>query len=189
MIKSDYKGAIFLFNNNSKKSWYSKLQHFFTGYKYSHTSMGLGLQFNDIYVLSSDKLCYVQPLYKYLMSDDIYMEVYRFKLLDDEADDIINRLVLDYSGREYGYTQILWFVYRWFCEKFLKKDVRKKHNWFAENTIVCSELTYFYLKELSIVYRLHDLRAKLDEWHSSNIHVGDIKLILDSFPTYFERIV
>lgn len=183
-------GHIYLFNNKDKGSWYSIAQRFFTGYQYSHTSIGMGDVLGAKSVLSSDHLCHPQPLTTYLNSGDIDMEVYEFKLGNKaEIDKIVSDFYQEFCSTSYAYIQVLWFAfYRWVCERFLKIDARKHHNWFASKNVICSELSYLYIKRLAEQYNLADLMELLSEWHKDNVHVGDIKFILSSFPMYFEKI-
>lgn len=181
-------GMIYVFNNQDKSSIYSRLQHFFTKMPYSHTAIGAGDIMGDKHVLSSDHLCFLQPIETYIKSGKITQEVFKFKKASYvKTAPIIKKLHLQYSGTTYGYVQILWFAYRWLMEK-LGKDVRKHHNWFATRTVICSELSFLYLHELADMCQLTDLKDKLNEWHKDNVHVGDIRNIITCFPQYFDLV-
>lgn len=179
-------GSVVLLNRSKGKesNWFSKAQVFFTGKPYTHCANIIGDVLTQQAVLSADELITVEPLSKYFDEEGTGIEIWEMpSVSEDRAKIILKDLYLAYGSTYYGFTQLLWFVYRWFMEK-LGKDVRKKINPFR-NGEICSELIYHYWERLPEYF---DLQKKLDEWNPDTVHAGDIHTIMTSFPDLFKLV-
>lgn len=178
-------GDIILLNRKGKESdLYSAAQRFFTKMPYTHSALGTGPIFEKDGVLTSDECTNIQPIDNYFREDNTDFEIYSVNLPSDIQKKLTTHMYQEYSGKIYGFTQILWFIYRWFMG-FFKKDVRKQKNWISTSGVICSELVFKYL--LLIAELKPELKVKLDEWRPDNVHVGDIKNIIDLYPDIFTQ--
>ena len=184
ITKTIIPGSIVLLNRLGKESNFtSSLQRFFTKMPYTHTAIVLEKYMNENVVLSADELTVILPLNNYFEEDKTEIEIYEL-LLDFDKISITRDLFLNYSGKKYAFLQVLYFIYRWFNETVLKRDVRKEKNIFNKGQI-CSELVYLYLCEVAQKTNTKELLDKLNEYTKDTIHVGDIANICKSLPQIF----
>lgn len=179
------KGDIIIFNS-TKGGWFSSCQRFFTGLPYTHAAVCIGDVLTHPSIIEADLLVEVTPLKKTLDDTTKEYEAYRpnLPLPEWSVDTVLGNIYYNYTNNEYGFTQVLWFVYRWFMEKFLHKDVRKKNNPFSKG-VICSELVFYYLAELS--EHSKPLSDKISEWNPDTVHAGDIANICKQFFTKIEE--
>jgi hypothetical protein len=175
-----------IFFSNNKKTLFAKLIRFFTHSKISHSGL-ITFDLNGIPACQEETmLVQVVPWANYDKStvDDYYL-VYKIKDgLVSEADKqkALRYCFTEYAGVQYGYLQILWFVWRWFAEKVLRKDVTHKKNWFTDG-VVCSELVYVYLLQLGII------SGALAKFNSDTVQAEDLLQIVKSNPEIFEKVI
>jgi hypothetical protein len=101
---------------------------------------------------------------------------------DAQIEEALNETYLKYAASDYGFMEIPWFIYRFYVEAILHKDIRKQHNWFPGGNI-CSQLAWNYLYALG-KYK-PGLRIHLDEWRSTTFHSSDSYTIVTSWPNLF----
>ena len=172
------KGDIICVN---EPGFYASAQRFFTKFPYTHTAVCIGEVCGHVSIFEAKTHLAVTPL-QYLLEDkEKDFEIYKVNI-----DPIIKSKAMDetyyaFAGSIYGYAQILWFIYRWGCERF-GLDVRKRKNWFTSGEI-CSEIVWHYLNIVS--QGIPELNAMLNQWNADTIHVGDIVTICRAFPEIF----
>lgn len=158
--------------NRKKGGWFSSAQRFFTGMPYTHCTFSIGEICGVESVLSADEKIVVLPLDSYFTETDTDIEIYRITCDKNKIEYSIKKVFVNYSGFWYGFTQVIWFIWRWLMEKF-DMDVRRKNNPFKSG-IICSELVYYYLVELN----LPEIKKDLEAFTPDTIHAGDIANIL-----------
>ncbi len=195
MIPPEYApklGDIILLNRKGKSSSiYSAAQRFFTKMPYTHTTVAMGNVLGFPSALSAEELVVVEPIQRYFEEEGTEIEIYRIHNLKlNVASDVISYLYFKESGAYYGFTQILWFIYRWFMESVFQKDVRKERNPMSKG-IICSEPVYNYLVKMVSMdpdLCVTPLNSKLTEWNANTVNAGDIATICKSFPEIFSQI-
>jgi hypothetical protein len=158
--------------NRKKGGWFSTLQRFFTKMDYTHCAIVVTKYKNREMVLSADELIELYPLQKYFEEKDTDIEIWE---LEGDYEAITDILIDRYVGTYYGFTQVFWFVFRWFMEIF-GKDVRRYRNPFCHGTI-CSELVWYFLEAIPN----ENLNDRVHEWNPDTIHAGDTARICREF--------
>lgn len=182
-------GDIILLNRKGKSSsWFSVLQRFFTRKPYTHCAIFLPNVVLEESVISADEVIKILPTESYYNEDGTDIEIYAVtdNIPANVKIDILNSIYKKYSGTYYGFTQLLWFIYRWFMEVFFKRDMRKKKNWFNSGTI-CSELVYYYFEGLS-TYN-DRLKNAINLYDKDSVHAGDIADICSNLPEVFQLVL
>ena len=169
MVKA---GDIVVFNA-TKGDWFSKAQRFFTRMPFTHTGVIVGTVNNVPALLEAKMVTTVTP-WKNVIDNEM-LEYFVFRPTIDFGIQPVNDLWARYSGRSYGFAQVLWFVYRYIMESWpFRADVRGQKNWFPTGDI-CSEVVYNWLSWLSI--NSNTLEALVSQWNENTCHSGDIYTI------------
>ena len=182
-------GNIIVVNKKGKdaswmwKFWYI-LQRFFTSQPYTHTAITTFTNDLGTFVFSVEELLTLRFLDNFLdvISSDIY--IFEINLEEEILVTFINKQIKNFLGQNYGYAQLIWFVYRWLMQKF-GKDVRRDTNWFS-NGEICSESVYLFLQDLSNLKP--ELKIMLNQFNQNTCDVGDIMNILQHYPDLFKMI-
>jgi hypothetical protein len=129
-------------------------------------------------VFEANEVLMLTPFEKhYRNNDDQEYEVYEiinYSLTRPSLETPLQKFYLEYSNRKYGYTQLLWFIYRWVMETLgIEIKLNKKRKYFVKG-IVCSELVYLYLKSLNIP----ELNEDLDNYQPNTITPEDLRKIV-----------
>lgn len=163
-------GSILCFNAK-KGGWFSSAQRLFTRQPYTHSAVVMPPVVGIQSYLGADLTVDIQPISKFVDDQTMDFQVWEWVGVTPERTNLaLTTTYVRHAGQTYGFWQILWFVYRWFCEQVLRKDVRKQHNWFPNNPI-CSEVTWWTCK-----YMVGDnwtLLNILNEWRPDTFHSGD----------------
>ena len=182
-------GNILIVNKKGKdaswmwKFWYV-LQRFFTGAPYTHTALTSFTNETGTFVFSVEELLTLRFLDDFLNLVDSDLYIFEINLEESILTPFVNKQIKNFLGQNYGYAQLIWFVYRWIMEKF-GKDVRRDTNWFA-NGEICSESVYLYLQDLATIEP--DLKRSLNQFNQNTCDVGDIMNILQHYPDLFKMI-
>ncbi len=165
--------------------FFETAQRFFTGMLYTHAAIGFGEVTGYESVFEALFAIAITPFERTRNNTDIDFEVWSLKGVPREhIDAAIHNAYLRFAGEEYGFFQILWFIYRWLNAK-LGRDVRKEGNWFPDH-LICSEVVYKFLWDVSA--DAPSLRTKLNEWNSNSFHAGDVHTVCTALPDVFELI-
>jgi len=175
----------------------AKLQHFFAGKGASHAfiiTYPTGYAKDIDMVFEADMRVVHTPWLRF--TEDTTYKYWIFKIKDVTEEEI--NYALDYCIREfasviYGFWSWPWFVWKWFAEKFLQKDVRKENNWFTKG-VICDELWWWFIYKLTekVLQRLPNskhwlkLQNHLKEWNPDTIQSAEVKKIMFSFPQIFQ---
>ena len=181
-INNIKEGDIILCNRLGKEStFFSDCVRYFTGFPYSHSALIMTNVYGYQSVLTADEVVNCQPVSNYWNESRTDFEVYRIpKVTTKDKKDALTQCYYNYSGQLYGFTQVLWFVYRWFMEHVFKKDVRRAKNPFGSG-IVCSELVWDYLDIITKDNpNLIELRNFIYQWTPDTVAAGDIAIICKS---------
>jgi hypothetical protein len=108
--------------------------------------------------------------------------VYRVKASEEAKQASLKKVFDEFAGVTYGKLQLIWFVYRAFNERILRRDVRKQKNWMSDG-VICSELVYWYLWYLGEPYQ-----TLLAPWNPDTIQAQDLLNIVLTHPELFELI-
>lgn len=181
--------------NRKKGGWFSTCQRFFTGMPYTHCTISVGEILGFESTIGADEKVVIEPIRKFYEEDSTDIEIYRLRKeilplnFDTHMSNTMKYMYCKYANQYYGFSQILWFVYRWLMEKF-GKDVRRNNNPF-KGGVICSELIYLYLVQLTIVLNkcypkkdsrrfsvLLPLQTDLNRFTADTIHAGDIASII-----------
>jgi hypothetical protein len=163
-------GDIIVFNSKHG-GWFSKAQRFFTRMPYTHTGVVIG-DINGIpAVLEAKTLVVVSPWSTAQFDPSMSYWVFRPTLENFGLAPLMD-LWTRYAGQEYGFGQLLWFVFRYVMESWpFRADVRRHRNWFP-NGDICSELVFNWIGWLSLGSR--KLEEIKNEWYENTCHAGDI---------------
>lgn len=173
------KGDIVCIN---ERGFYASAQRFFTKFPYSHTAVGIGDVCGYPSLFEAKAHMAVTPLELLFEEEEKEFEIYKVNIDPVIKSRAVDEIYHAYAGSIYGFTQILWFIYRWANEMF-DRDVRKTTNPFSAGEI-CSEIVWHYLNIIS--EGIPELHKKVNEWNADTIHVGDIVAICKAFPNIFE---
>lgn len=162
-------GDIIVFNSKNG-GWFSKAQRFFTRMPYTHTAVVIGDINGQSAILEAKTLVVVSPWKNTQYDQSMSYWVFRPSATFNPAP--LLDLWARYAGEEYGFGQLLWFVYRYVMESWpFRTDVRRQKNWFPYGDI-CSELVFNWIGWLSLGSA--DLAAIKEEWTENTCHSGDI---------------
>lgn len=163
-------GSVILFNAK-KGGWFSVAQRFFTRKPYTHCSVVMPPILTIPTHIGADELVSLKPIKRFLDDPNMDFQVYEFvKERLGWTGTALASIYLNHAGKKYGYFQTLWFVWRWFNQFIIKRNIRKHHNWFPNNPI-CSELTWRYC-ELMLADDPVGMMI-LNEWRPDTFHSGD----------------
>jgi hypothetical protein len=145
-------GMIFLSNN--KKGFFPAAIRFFTSSKISHSGLGFFPFGNNPSVIEAGSLVQVVPFAKHYKLDES-KQYWAYQLIKvkstNEMNQSLNKLFYQFAGVQYGYLQLIWFMYRWINEKIFRRDVRHQKNWLSDG-VICSELCWHYLNNFGGEY-------------------------------------
>lgn len=194
MTPDKYNPPIGLVGALNSKGLSAFLQHTFAGPGVSHSFLityPIGMRTSTPMAFEADMRVVHTP-WKTLVDDPDYsIWLYRIKdLTPYEMTFSLDKCTAEFSGVVYGYFEWLWFLWRWFNEKILRRDVRHEDNWFTKG-VICSELWWWYVWYITDtnVLKWGKLRAILDQWNPDTIQPYDIKKIMDANPDIFEPYV
>ncbi|OGU56696.1 MAG: hypothetical protein A2V66_16280 [Ignavibacteria bacterium RBG_13_36_8] len=178
----------FIILNNKEANILSRAIKFFTRSKFTHTAIGMGKVLGEEATLGAELLISVLPLKRWTEDSEVEVIIYRpVKIPSKIKREIVKEMYEHFVGTEYGYFQLLWFIWRWIAEG-LGFDVRKRGNWFPEGTI-CSELNFYYLERLAKYYNDNDLTVRLQEWNGNNFTPRDAYTVINEFKgTLFKEV-
>jgi len=162
-------GDIVVFNNQ-RHDFYSEAQRIFTRMPYTHTAVVMPLYEEEIPLLSADLVVTLTTWDKYISQRGMLYWVFSPPDSERLTNEELMGMYKKYIDDVYGFSQTLYFVYRWLMETF-HKDVRKAHNPFP-NGDICSELGYNGLKIMAT--RNAKLGGILNEWNQNTVSSGDI---------------
>jgi len=178
------------FSNTKGKIFLSGLIRFFTGSKFSHSFICYYPLDDMELVFEANELMMLTPFDRhYRNNPDQEYEIYEIKQFEngdaitkDMVTSSLKQCYLQYSNVKYGYTQLLWFIWRWILEKLhIKVDLKKERKWFKKG-IICSELVYLYLKTLD-----HPIiNEELNNFQPNTINPEDIRKIFLKYPEIFK---
>jgi hypothetical protein len=169
---------------NSKSGWFGKFVKFFTKSKLTHTFVCFyPVQGVDL-IFEANERCMLSPYeLDYLMNDDEDFILYEVITDKDKAPSIMD-FYLEYSNVAYGYTQLIWFMWRWFTGLFGIHLDNKKHRKYFVKGILCSELVFYYLQSLNIPA----LNFKLEQWNANSIDPQELFDLVRYSPELFREI-
>ena len=104
--------------------------------------------------------------------------IYSLQVSNEIKDQAISE-IMNTLERPYGYTDYLWFIWRWICKKF-GKDIKKDNNW-VKGGIVCSELVTDYLKACGLSHLF-------EGYGDGSVVPQDIYDIVKQNPQYFVEV-
>jgi hypothetical protein len=171
--------------SNNKIGWLPKLIRFFTN---SHISHALVIT-EDVCGITSVQeasiIVQVVPLDKYYRNNPncSYWIYSLTKATEEEKKEALKYCYNEYAGDKYGFLQLLWFIYRWFCVSILKqneKEVVKRKNWLSDG-VICSEFQYGYLTHVNEYYA-----NLLKEFNPDTIQAEDLRKIVEANPDAFK---
>jgi hypothetical protein len=173
-------GTLYVWKAKRGDGVFAWLQRFITGVAYRHTSGGIGQLFGDSIEWHLEAYLCVTMTPLPIPTPD---ECRRFRLIADPTAvrDAFRRGAQFYAGKEYGFLQLPWFVYRRIGELF-GINMRKKKNWVPGGQI-CSELWYNILESLCKAVNDQTALDQLHQWDRTNFHSGDAVNFLVSAST------
>lgn len=168
--------------SNNKKGWLPACIRFFTKSNISHAFIISKNYGDQVSVEEAALLVQIVPFDKYYRNDDtqdywIYDPV---KVTRTQKQQALEYCFKEFAGVKYGKLQLIWFVYRWANEFFLKRDVRKEKNWMADG-VICSELQCHYLIQLGGEYA-----ELVKDFNPDTIQAEDLRKLVVSRPDLFQ---
>jgi hypothetical protein len=170
--------------SNNKKGFLPAIIRFFTKSKISHAFIVARNYGDQASVQEAGMVVQLGPLerlYTNNPSEDYWIYDCTKVTLEQKLK-ALDYCFKEYAIVEYGYLQLLWFVYRWFCVEILKqnnKDVTRRNNWLSKG-VICSELQYEYLIQLGGEYA-----ELVRDFNQDTIQAEDLRLIVASRPDLF----
>ena len=159
--------------SNNKKSFLSKLIRFFTKSNISHTFIIGHETAGEVSVLEADMVvrhCPLAPYYEKNETEQYWLyEINPAIVSQERVNESVDYCYKEFAGYKYGFTQLIWFVYRWLND-LIKRDVRKKKNWMADG-VICSELVYHFLVHCGLGHLV-------EAWNPDTIQAEDIQKIV-----------
>jgi hypothetical protein len=154
---------------------------------YTHSAVGIDKVAGYSSILEA-KLCVtVTAVQTWYNNPDMDFRQYRLRSVYQKFDKgIVSELYLRFAGNEYGFAQVLFFVYRWIGETF-KINMRNKKNWFPNGTI-CSELLWDRIELLGKVMKDQRILDVIHQWNKDNFHSGDVYIAVTMLYDYFELV-
>jgi len=169
-------------NAVTSKSWFTKIQRFVTGKNVSHSFLILDEYYGDYQMLDARLSVTLCP-FELINNDGNDIWLYKIDISEKNSNKIKETFFNEYIGQTYGFSQLIWFIWRRLMELIFKKDMRNKKNWFSEG-ILCSELVWNVLDKCSKFEdedkKFQDINLELSKYNVNSFHSGDCKELLDS---------
>jgi len=169
--------------NSTRGGIFSSLQRFFTRMPFTHTAIDSGNFQSRATFFGADMVATVVPQSRVISDPTIAYTIFR-PIFGGAVVFDVECIFERYAGNGYGFTQLFYFVWRWFF-RLLHIDIRKRRNPFPSGDI-CSEIVYEYIKRLAVKVRDYQLLDYLAQWNENTIHAGDIYTICSAFPEKFK---
>ena len=175
-------GSVVVFNA-TKGGWFSSAQRLFTGQPFTHTAVFTYPVCNQTSYMGADMVVSIQPWGNAVNNPTMDYIVYTpVGFTEEQIQVALAQTYIKFAANEYGFAQVLWFVYRGLMWSVFKKDVRKQHNFFP-NGVICSELGWWYF------YFLGEFQPKIrdfiNQWRPDTFHSGDTAYVLHSLKEFF----
>lgn len=172
--------------SNNKKGLLPKLIRWFTDSEISHAFIMTDNIADEPTVQEAALLVQIVPLEKYYVKDDT-QSYWLYEVHHDYASELTmyesrKKCFNEFAGVKYGKLQLVWFPWRWFNEKVLRRDIRKSKNWMTDG-VICSELQYWYLYNLGPTFQ--DL---LKDYNPDTIQAEDLRRIVSKNPKIFKLV-
>lgn len=138
------KGCIGFQGQKKDTSFFARLVKFFTYSKWSHSF----IMVSEDTVLEANQTVQYNPLAEYRNDPNCYYELYSIVGADEPTvTRAIAKTTAMYLGQEYGYSQLLFFVYRWFNGLFLRERTPEVNSF--PLGAICSEVVCYYEEQVS----------------------------------------
>lgn len=109
--------------------------------------------------------------------------VYRLKkATPEDKQRALKYIYEEFSGVVYNPLQLVWFMWRWFNERVLCRDIRRQKNWMTAD-VICSEVDYWYLCMAGAEYN-----AEMRWWNADTIQPADLRSVFIGRPDLFELV-
>lgn len=181
-------GTIVFYKNI--KGFTSWLQRVVTGYPYSHSSIYVGQDAFD-YMMEFEANPLKVERTRLRIKKPEQMEIYEFTCDEAILKEICGGLIEEFEGEKYGYVQWLTTFIR-ICLERLGFKKAKNYNILWGWGKSCSEVVYHLLERafLRDVAQPETAPAfeEIGKYNPDLFHNGDIKDIIDLFPTLFRRL-
>lgn len=165
-------------NAVTSKSLYTKLQRFITGKNVTHSFVILDQYYDDFQLLDAKMSVTLCP-FSFINHPGNEVWLYKINIDEKKSYDLRKLLYQTYIGENYGFSQLIWFVWRRINEILFKRNMRNKKNWFS-NGILCSEIVWNTLYNCSINdENLKKIDEFLFQYNVNSFHSGDCKELLD----------
>lgn len=179
-------GDIIIYNA-TKGGFFSSAQRYFTRMNFTHTAVVFNQVIGMDSVIEAKEAVAITPFSETLQDSTVEFWIFSIDGVDNLIlQDALKYAYIEFSGKTYGFLQLLYFIRRWIWEtKWVKilfgwlprllgkpADVRQWNNWFVSGTI-CSELKWHYDEHIATKIGDDDWLKILHEWNSNNFHSGD----------------
>jgi hypothetical protein len=172
--------------NATKGGWFSSAQRFFTRMPFTHVAVKIDNVMGMPSYFEANMVATIVPSWTYEDNATVEYEIFQPIARETSIRSAVSSIYARYAGSTYGYTQVLYFVWRWFFGLF-GKDIRKWKNPIP-NGDICSEIVYVYIRYLASLENRQEILDYLDEWNENTVHAGDIHTICTRFPWFFKPI-
>lgn len=164
--------------------WFNPLIQFFTGHGFKKSQLTHSfITIQDVYgeptVLEAKERVHVVPFDKFYRKGETSWVVYKVKAPKTALLNAAKLCYQDLAGDLYGFTQILWFPYRWLMAA-IGVDVTHQKNWMTAGTI-CSEVCYWFLFHLG-----GEFQKLVAKYNPDTINAQDVLEAMQSRPDLFE---
>lgn len=160
---------------SSGKGFFSNAIRFFSKSHWSHSFLITHPENTIPSVLEASQLVQKVPYSRYGGVDH---EIYEID--SPNISNTLDYIYVTYAGAQYGYLQILWFMWRWLNSLIGRKLTES--NWFP-NEIICSELVIDYLNALGEPYK-----SLFEELDPNVVSPQDIYEIVKANPQWFTKL-
>lgn len=168
--------------SHRRSGFYSRAVSFFTQSYWTHGFIICAGMDGETAALEADLKVQLVPFSKeYGTKNNDAFEIYRpIKASESNKAEASRATYWMYAGDTYGFLQIAWFIWDWFCKKIRIKSGR---NWFPTG-VICSELQLYYLQSLNDPYKEAFKHLTLNE-----VNPDAIADIVRARPDLFELIM
>lgn len=165
---TDIKGLV---GFTRDRSIISKIIRIIRGSKFSHCFVITGNLVDKTMIGEAMEFGVRNELLQKYMGKNSVVELWDIENIDASVKVVGLKRVMDLTGRNYGYFQLVGFLWIWLMDKF---GVQKNNPF--QGGIICSEYGYYFLKEIGY-NKLDDIEPNsIAPDHIRNVFLEDINV-------------
>ena len=121
------------------------------------------------------------PMTNYTSDPNQYFELWRIaNVPQDQIDKAVLQLYLDYAGKDYGYLELPWFIWRK-LNALVGRDIRSQANWSSVGTF-CSQLAFDLMDGILFSSTI------FAPYHANTCTPEDLRQLFRQYPKIFTMV-